>query len=80
MLENSSSLRKRFDALNASVKQHQQLVEEGVARRKEFDVCLGSFLGPLADLEARCEGLELSGESQPIKVQEKVEAVRVRPY
>lgn len=62
------------------MKLHQQVVEEGVTRRQEFDDCLTSFLEPLAALEKKCEGLELSGESQPLKVQEKVEAVRVRGY
>ena len=60
------------------MKQRQQIVEECVSRRKEFDECLSSFLGSLTELEAKCHGLEQSGESQPLKVQEKVEAVRVR--
>ena len=74
---NSACLRRRFDALNAKVKLHHRLVDEGVSRREEFDSCLASFAGPLSELEAKCEGLNLSGESQPLKVQEKVETVRV---
>lgn len=52
-------------------------MEEAVARRKDFDSCLASFLNPLTELEAKCDGLQLSGDSQPLKVQEKVETVRV---
>jgi hypothetical protein len=53
------------------------VVEEAVTRRKDFDGCLEEFLGPLAELEAKCDGMELSGESAPLKVEEKVETVRV---
>ena len=62
------------------MKQHQQFVDEAVSRRKDFDGCLNVFLDPLGELEAKCEGLDLSGESQPLKVQEKVETVRVSMY
>ena len=74
---NSASLRRRYDALNAGVKQHQRIVEEGVARRKDFDSCLASFMDPLKELEGKFDGLQLSGESLPLKVEEKVETVRV---
>ena len=77
LVGNSASLRRRYDALNAQVKQHQQVVEEAVTRRKDFDGCVQAFLDPLTELEAKCDGMVLSGESAPLKVEEKVETVRV---
>lgn len=75
---NSASVRRRYDALQARVKRHQQLVEEAVTRSRDFSSSLQAFLGPLAQLEAQCEGVVVSGgESLPLKVEEKVETVRV---
>ena len=49
-------------------------------RRRECDGCVETLLGHLSDMEKLCESLELSGDSQPMKVQEKVELVRVRIF
>ena len=74
---NSACLRRRYDALNGAAKQRQQVVKEGVTRRKEFDSCLESVVGTLDDIEGRHKGLDVGGDGQPLSVQEKVELVRV---
>ncbi len=76
-LGNSAGLRRRYDALNAAVKQRQQVVKEGVARRKDFDDCLETIVGSLRDIEGRHKSIEVGVDGQPLSVQEKVELVRV---
>lgn len=74
---NSLSLRKRYDALHAAARQRKELVDEAVTRRQDFDKALDSFLGPLGELEAKCDGLQDKGESKPAHIQERVETIRV---
>ena len=52
-------------------------MDEAVSRRKDFDGALDSFVGPLGELEVKCEGLQDRGESKPAHIQERVEAIRV---
>ena len=49
-------------------------MDEAVNRRDEFDSSLDGFLEALADVEKTCN----ETESQPMRVQERVEIVRVR--
>ena len=74
----SNSLRKRYDALQTGLRQHKELVDEAVTRRQEFDSCLDAFLQPLTELEGKCDGIEVKGESKPALIQERLESVRVR--
>ena len=74
----STSLRKRYDALLADVRQRRKLLEEAKRRRGEFDSTLGELLPELSALEERCEGVRGEGGSQPEKIQEQVEAMQVR--
>ena len=74
---NSLSLRKRYDALHAAARQRKELVDEAVTRRQDFDKALDNFLGPLGELEAKCDGLQDKGESKPAHIQERVETIRV---
>lgn len=76
----SASLRRRYDALLADVRQRRKLLEEAKRRRGEFDSALGEFLPELSALEERCEGVRGEGGSQPEKIQEQVEAMQVRSY
>ena len=76
-LGNSFSLRKRYDALHATARQRKELVDEAVTRRQDFDKALDSFLGPLGELEGKCDGLQDKGESKPAHIQERVETIRV---
>ena len=48
-----------------------------MTRRQDFDKALDSFLGPLGELEAKCDGLQDKGESKPAHIQERVETIRV---
>ena len=52
-------------------------MDEAVSRRNDFDSALDSFVGPLGELEVKCEGLQDRGESKPAHIQERVEAIRV---
>ena len=74
---NSACLRRRYDTLNAAVKQKQQVVKEGVVRRKEFDDSLESVTVTLEDIEGRYRGMGVGVDGQPLSVQEKVELFRV---
>ena len=74
----STSLRKRYDALLAEVRQRRKLLEEAKRRRGEFDSALGELLPELTTLEERCDGVRGEGGSQPEKIQEQVEAMQVR--
>ena len=74
----STSLRRRYDALLADVRQRRKLLEEAKRRRGEFDSTLGELLPELSALEERCEGVRGEGGSQPEKIQEQVEAMQVR--
>ena len=76
----STSLRRRYDALLADVRQRRKLLEEAKRRRGEFDNALGELLPELSALEERCEGVRGEGGSQPEKIQEQVEAMQVRCY
>ena len=48
-----------------------------MTRRQDFDKALDNFLGPLGELEAKCDGLQDKGESKPAHIQERVETIRV---
>ena len=76
----SASLRRRYDALLADVRQQRKLLEEAKRRRGEFDSALGELLPELSVLEERCEGVRGEGGSQPEKIQEQVEAMQVGIY
>ena len=52
-------------------------MDEAVSRRNDFDSALDSFVGPLGELEVKCEGLQDRGESKLAHIQERVEAIRV---
>ena len=73
----STTLRKRYDALLAGVGQQTKLLEEAKRRREEFDSTLGELLPELSELEERCEGVRGEGSSQPEMIQEQVETVQV---
>ncbi len=69
----SGSLRKRYDALQCSVVEFKGLVDEAVNRRAEFDATLDGMLERLDEIERKCA----ETEEQPLRVQERAEAVRV---
>lgn len=74
---NSSDLRKRFDSLQAGVKQREQLLNQAVARRNEFDQSLAGLVDPLSELEAR---LAQSDRTEGTKLKDKMDNLQVRGH
>lgn len=76
----SSSLRKRYDALLAGMKQQKERLSDAKMRRQEFDSVLEAFLPSLSALEVRYDGMGEMGDGQSERIQERVETVQVGNY